>query len=236
MPLATDVAWSHALVKTFDIARNSTSENPYLGAHLKLITYCFDRSFDFTYVCQTGDSMVYLVVFDDVRPEQCPVFLIQVNDDEHKLSLTERQAADEKMRKRYNDLLRDCPIPSLYGLSVMGTRMQVYCGDKEARVGLNEWIVAPPFVKADSHSRFSPDDYLEDRWSVDILSPEGKYCGNEKDHCFHQGRKQQAPPTTKDGRRAGRGWLIGLLLVSMLPGAALLLGIVYSKAVHLFPS
>ncbi|KAJ7072846.1 hypothetical protein C8F01DRAFT_1243870 [Mycena amicta] len=156
MPLATDLAWPHALVKTFNIARNSTSKNPYLGAHLKLITYCFDRSFDFTYVCQTGDSMVYLVVFDDVRPEQCPVLLIQVNDDEHKLSLTERQAADKKMWKRYNDLLRECTIPSLYGLSVQGTRMRVYCRDKAHGTvePVDEANLPDDFLKGGGYERF----------------------------------------------------------------------------------
>ncbi|KAJ6558690.1 hypothetical protein B0H10DRAFT_2120619 [Mycena sp. CBHHK59/15] len=70
------------------------------------------------------------------------------------------------MRARYDDLLYDCPLPLLYGLSVIGTNMRVYIGDA-ATMTLN-----PPRVET-SPNRVLDRKYLEDAWNVDILSAEG---------------------------------------------------------------
>ncbi|KAJ7033226.1 hypothetical protein C8F04DRAFT_957840, partial [Mycena alexandri] len=77
-----------------------------------------------------------------------------------------RKSADEQMRGRYDELLRDCPIPLLYGLSVLSTARRVYCGETARKT------VTPPFVETDRHFVL-PDEYLQDRWSLDILSPRG---------------------------------------------------------------
>ncbi|KAK7015230.1 hypothetical protein R3P38DRAFT_3400414 [Favolaschia claudopus] len=163
------------IVKIFDIARTShgSFENRYYGAYTKLLTYCFGEGFDFVVAPQappnsqsreTVDFIVYFIVFD--AAQQRPVFLIEVKDDEHNTIPTKRNAADEQMRGRYDELLRGCPIPLLYGLSVLGTCMRVYCGNKVHKT------VMPSFVETDP--RFVlPDDYLEGEWSVDILSPPG---------------------------------------------------------------
>ncbi|KAJ7072829.1 hypothetical protein C8F01DRAFT_1105391 [Mycena amicta] len=153
----TDVAWPRNFVIFFDAARFSTTNNRYLGAYNALLSYCFCEDFNFVVSCETVDSMVYLVVFDVAQ--QSPVFFVQVNDE---LSPTERIAADEKMRKRYKDRLRGCVIPRLYGLSVLGSRMRVYCNDK---------TVDP---SDEALPRFNlPDHCLEVQWGVDILSPRG---------------------------------------------------------------
>ena len=38
--------------------------------------------------------------------------------------------ADKLMRDRYGLMLDNCPTPSLWGLSVLGTSARVYCGNK----------------------------------------------------------------------------------------------------------
>ncbi|KAJ7022904.1 hypothetical protein C8F04DRAFT_1136463 [Mycena alexandri] len=175
MSFDTDASWPVGLLRIFDIARTShgSFENRYYGAYTKMLTYCFGEGFDFVVAPQapptdksrdTVDFIVYFIVFDVAQ--QRPVFLVEVKDDAHNLIPTKRKAADEQMRERYDELLRDCPIPLLYGLSVLGTGMRVYCGNKARKA------VTPPFVETNRHFVL-PDDYLQDEWSVDILSPGG---------------------------------------------------------------
>ncbi|KAJ7753727.1 hypothetical protein B0H16DRAFT_1316745 [Mycena metata] len=172
MPFATDTSWPVGLLRIFDIAGSARGsfENRYYGAYTKLLTHCFGHDFDFVVAPQAppDDShdnfIVYLIVFD--VPQQRPVFFLEVKDDGHNLIPAKREAADAQMRGRYNKLLHDCPIPLLYGLSVLGTGMRVYCGDKARRT------VTPSFVETDWHFVL-PAEYLQDQWSLDILSPGG---------------------------------------------------------------
>lgn len=43
-----------------------------------------------------------------------------------------RYCADGCMRDRYVLMLEDCPVPRLWGLSLLGTSARVYCGDRES--------------------------------------------------------------------------------------------------------
>ncbi|KAJ7471524.1 hypothetical protein B0H11DRAFT_2237426 [Mycena galericulata] len=152
MTFATDASWPVRLLRIFDIARTI---HRYHGAYTKLLTYCFGEDFDLVVAPQvpptensreTVDSTFYFIVFDVAH--QSPVFLIEVKDDGHNLFPTTRKAADEQMRR------------------VLGTGMRVYCGDKARQT------VTPPFVETDRHFVL-PNGYLQDQWSVDILSPRG---------------------------------------------------------------
>lgn len=71
------------------------------------------------------------------------------------------------MRQQYDQMLLNCPIPRLYGLSLLGTSLRIYRGDKVTGV------VAPDFVDRPSAHRVLPPDFLEGEWDLDILSPEG---------------------------------------------------------------
>ncbi|KAF7372030.1 hypothetical protein MVEN_00061300 [Mycena venus] len=158
MPFDTDTAWPARLITIFEVSRATlgTLEHRYYGPYDKLLNYCFD-GFDYFVAPQapprddtteTVDFVVYLVVMDQRRQ---PVF-------SHR--------ADQQMRARYDDLLYNCPLPLLYGLSVIGTNMRVYIGDA-ATMTLN-----PPRVET-SPNRVLDRKYLEDAWNVDILSAEG---------------------------------------------------------------
>lgn len=37
--------------------------------------------------------------------------------------------ADDQMRQRYDSMLADCPMPRMWGLSLLGTSLRVHCGD-----------------------------------------------------------------------------------------------------------
>ncbi|KAJ7730515.1 hypothetical protein B0H14DRAFT_2998956 [Mycena olivaceomarginata] len=152
MPFATDTSWPAGLTNIFDIARSGhgSFENRYYGPYNTMLFY------------YTVDFIVYLIVYRDQRP----VFLVEIKDDAHILVPTKRKAADAQMRERYDELLHACPIPMLYGLSVLGTKMRVYCGN------LADQTVAPSFVDTDPRYVL-PNDYLGGEWSVDIMSQAG---------------------------------------------------------------
>ncbi len=40
------------------------------------------------------------------------------------------QRVDTQMRQQYDQMLPSCPIPHLYGLSLLGTSLHIYCGNK----------------------------------------------------------------------------------------------------------
>ncbi|KAJ7888526.1 hypothetical protein B0H13DRAFT_1705862 [Mycena leptocephala] len=173
MPFTTDTAWPAALKTIFEVSRATPGslEHRYYGPYDKLLNYCFD-GFEYFVAPQappredrteTIDFLVYLVVMNQRRQ---PVFLIEVQDDSHLAAPSKRAAADQRMRFRYDDLLYNCPIPILYGLSVIGTNMRVYTGDA-ATMTLN-----PPRV-ATSANRVLDRKYLQDAWKIDILSDEG---------------------------------------------------------------
>ena len=64
-------------------------------------------------------------------------------------------------------MLFDYPIPRLYGLSLLGTSLRVYCGETDA------YYVTPPIVGRPNVDDLLPRDYLEGQWDIDILSQEG---------------------------------------------------------------
>ena len=108
--------------------------------------------------------MVWLLVFDeDLRP----VLLVEVKDDSWLSRPATRERADAHMRERYEDVLVDCPLTKLYGISFIGTKMRVYTGD----VATEE--ITPPHTPRPDANRTLPKDHLEGEWALDIFSPEG---------------------------------------------------------------
>lgn len=71
------------------------------------------------------------------------------------------------MRQWYDQVLFNCPIPRLYVLSLLGTSLRVYSGDKVTGE------VTPDFVGRPHEHRALPPDLLEGEWDLDILSPLG---------------------------------------------------------------
>ena len=98
---------------------------------------------------------------------QQPVLIAEIKDDKWANKPHKRQRADAQMRQRYDQMLFNCPIPRLYELSLLGTSLRVYRGDKVTGE------VTPDFFARPSAHRVLPPDFLEGEWDLDILSPEG---------------------------------------------------------------
>jgi hypothetical protein len=71
------------------------------------------------------------------------------------------------MHQRYDEILCNCPIPRLHGLSLLGTSLRVYCANEVTGE------VTPHFVTHPSADRVLPSDFLEGVWDLDVLSPDG---------------------------------------------------------------
>lgn len=102
-----------------------------------------------------------------LNQEQKPVLIADIKDDRWANEPNKRLRADTQMRQRYDQMLPNCPIPRLYGLSLLGTSLRVYCGDKVTGE------ITPHFVGRPNVDRILPPDFLDGQWDLDILSLDG---------------------------------------------------------------
>lgn len=180
MPFSTDTDWPQSLYRAFNAFRRTQTgfENRYYGPYTTLLTYCFGESLPGQYVVApqnpTGDRdhqratlgfIVFLVL--DANPH--PLLFVEVKNDELEGATVaeNRYKADAQIRARYDKMFPLCPLPRLWGLSLFGTSLRVYCGTVETEE-VEPGIEYPP----SSTRSFSPD-FLEGEWDLDILSPEG---------------------------------------------------------------
>ena len=177
MPLATDTGWPAGLLKIFDICRQDLGlfEGRYDGPYTKLLTYCFGPdSYEFFIARQrplsefpprdTFDPLILLIVFDIQRR---PVLMAEIKDDCWATEAEGRRKADERMRQGYDSVVGGCALPRLWGLSLLGTSLRVYCAD------VVSGKIEPVFEDRPSPSRVLPYNFLEGAWNIDILSQEG---------------------------------------------------------------
>ncbi|KAF5312080.1 hypothetical protein D9619_002545 [Psilocybe cf. subviscida] len=177
MSFLTDTAWPAGLLKIFDICQQQPSPaNQLYGPYTKLFSYCFGNSFDFVVTpvdppselssSDDAESTAALVVFRvDVQPR--PVLLAEIKDGVWLTRADLRFKATEHMRQRYEAMVGECPLPRLWGLSLLGTSLRVYCSD----VATGD--IKPAIEGRPSPGRALPSDFLEGAWDVDILSQEG---------------------------------------------------------------
>jgi len=175
MPFQSDHGWPAGLLTIFNHARakRTSFENRYYGPYDKLLNYCFGESFTFYVAPQnpprddsrdTVDFVVFLVVFDN---NDRPVMIVEVKDDSWAEKSELRYRADDQMRGRYALMLDDCPLPRLWGLSLLGTSARVYCGHKTT------YEVQPPAIVRPDNSRVLPPTFLAGEWDLDLLTDDG---------------------------------------------------------------
>ena len=176
MPFTTDTAWPAGLLKIFETCRHGsqTSENRYYGPYNSLLTYCFgtDSTFEFFVAPQSApdeldaplqsfDFIVFLIVFDN---QHRPVLMAEIKNDGWVNTAHLRFTAEEQMRQRYELMLGSCALPRLWGLSLLGTSLRVYCGD----VATSD--VQPAFADRPHPTRLLPPNFLEGASSPGFLA------------------------------------------------------------------
>ena len=178
MPFSTDANWPQGLLDIFNISRNRNApleSRRYYGPYDRLFNYAvIEGSFTFflapqtspneTSACDAVDFVIFMVVLNQ---EQKPVLIAEIKDDRWADEPDKRQRADTHMHQRYDQMLPNSAIPHLYGLSLLGTSLRVYRGDKITGE------VTPHFVGRPHADRILPPDFLGGQWDLDILSPDG---------------------------------------------------------------
>jgi hypothetical protein len=177
MPFSTDANWPRGLLDIFNVNRNQNTavESRYYGPYDRLFNYTLiEGSFTFFLAPQTApdeasprDAVDFVVFMVVLNQEQKPVLIADIKDDRWADEPDKRQRADTQMRQRYDQMLPNCAIPRLYGLSLLGTSLRVYCGDKATGE------ITPHFIGRPSANRILPPDFLEGEWGLDILSLDG---------------------------------------------------------------
>jgi|SRR5712672_2421024 len=75
--------------------------------------------------------------------------------------------ADDQLRQLFDATFAECPLPRLWGLSLLGTSLRVYAGHRDVR------RYGRCRATFQSHGRIHPRDFLEGGWKINILSQEG---------------------------------------------------------------
>ncbi|KDR68286.1 hypothetical protein GALMADRAFT_1354768 [Galerina marginata CBS 339.88] len=176
MPFLTDATWPIGLIRIFEVCRRDLppGDNRYYGPYHKLLAYCFTPdSFEYFVApynplsassSNTIDSSEFLVVYETRRR---PILIVDIKDDSWADRADLRLKADTRMRQAYDSILADCPVHRLWGLSLLGTSLRVYCGD------VDSGALQPGFANRPSRSHTMPRDFLAGCWDIDILSQEG---------------------------------------------------------------
>jgi hypothetical protein len=177
MPFSTDANWPQGLLNIFNVSRNQNAplKSRYYGPYDRLFNYAVvDGSFTFFLALQTApdetsarDAVDFIIFMVILNQEQKPVLIAEIKDDRWVNEPDKRRRADTHMRQRYDQMLPNCPIPHLYGLSLLGTSLRVYCGDKVTGK------VTPHFIGCPNVDRILPPDFLGGQWDLDILSLDG---------------------------------------------------------------
>ena len=164
MPFSTDTNWPQGLLNIFNVSRNQNVllKSRYYGPYDRLFNYAvIEGSFTFFLAPQTApddtsarDAVDFVVFMVVLNQEQKPVLIADIKDDRWANEPDKRQRADAQMRQLYDQMLRNCPIPRLYGLSLLGTSLRVYCGHKVTGE------ITPHFVGRPNADRIFPPDFL----------------------------------------------------------------------------
>ena len=139
--------WTQELVDIFETCRRKygTHEARYYGPYDILLNHILAQNSDaFTFFVtpqcipsavgnlnQAVDFVVCLRDLDghDANLELKPVLIVEIKDDSWVNSGRLRLRADEQIRLRFNQMLQNCPLPVLYGISFLGTSMHIYSGN-----------------------------------------------------------------------------------------------------------
>ncbi|KAF9444434.1 hypothetical protein P691DRAFT_677586, partial [Macrolepiota fuliginosa MF-IS2] len=118
----------------------------FYGPYNKLLHALFPTDTDFTVTpqyLQIGSTRVvnFLVTYE-VLPRNRPVFVLALKAPRELVYISNRQDADEQMRRRLADLRDTCPIPTLHGVCTMGTRLCFY----HVPSGNQNAVIYPPVI------------------------------------------------------------------------------------------
>ncbi|KAF8330377.1 uncharacterized protein EI90DRAFT_3060519 [Cantharellus anzutake] len=174
MPSSTDANWPESILKLFESVRILPPYRRYPAPFNRLLHHVVaDDSYSLfvsmhntPYDTAPLDPTDFFVFYLVTTQQQEPVLIVGIKDDRSDGLIT-RLKADAQIRQWYEELLCHCPIPRLYGLSLLGTSLRIYCGHKDTG------DITPCIVDRPSADCVLPLDFLEGEWDLDLMSPAG---------------------------------------------------------------
>ncbi|KAK0183782.1 hypothetical protein F5146DRAFT_1079464 [Armillaria mellea] len=171
-PRSTTMPWPDKVLRQFAATPPNPIENEYHGAYNKLLNTLFPPDTDFTVVPQYLETNSlkgadFIVMFEILLHNK-PVLILELQKPSHIMYSSTRQLADDQIRQRMGDVSGQCPIPTLHGISAIGTRLCFY------RLDLNQahLQIIPPAIPRDP--RYIIDTAPEERWDCSVLDVQGE--------------------------------------------------------------
>ena len=154
----------------FDLIPQNPQESDFHGAYNKLLNFYFPLDSDFSVFPQyhklgSKESIDYVFLFE-IFLENRAIFVLGLKAPSTIEFILTRAEADEQIRTRLGDLAGRCPIPTLHGVSTIGTKFCFYTIDKATMEMTPKQIAHHPTRVND----IAPAH----RWDCDILAPGGE--------------------------------------------------------------
>jgi len=164
--------WPDYILEQFDTVTplGEVDEVEYYGPFNGLLQEVFPSPEHFMVVPQykhpTHPQSIEFTTIFIVRRHKHPVFFIEIKPAGHIKKISDRAAADEQMRQRYDALVEEIDIPILYGVSALGTKFSVYTYESQTKT------LTPPKIEKDL--RVVKDRAPANWWNLDVLTHEGE--------------------------------------------------------------
>ncbi|KAF9503564.1 hypothetical protein BS47DRAFT_789130 [Hydnum rufescens UP504] len=169
--------WPSKITRAFATVEGGTDifvhENRYYGPYNKLLNTLFPPDSDFivspNYIPANIDNDTNFILSFEITLRHCTVLILEVKPPQHLLFYSVREAADEQIRRRLvdlSDLSGRAPLPVLYGISAMGTKLCFYELEKAPR------RLTPQRIPRDRE--FTNDVAPQERWDCDVLEANGE--------------------------------------------------------------
>jgi len=163
--------WEGLILNRFLSADKNRQEKEYYPPYNLLLYTHFPPTEDFivapvTYPLGNRESIDFTIGYV-IERNNMPVFVLEV-----KPPISD---ADRQLRRRLNDMVGDCPIDVLHGISAFGTSVAFY--------NVNKLIgsINPPAIEGSE--TIVTDTAPIDRWSNNLLNAE---CANRIDDLFNE--------------------------------------------------
>ena len=164
--------WSNNVLNRFKAVPDNPRENDFYAPYNKLLSILFPADSQYTVAPQANpynnskESVDFIIEFH-VFYDSVPVFVVEVKGSSALVYPSTREEADVQMRGRLRDLVGQCPLSNLRGVSAIGTKLCFYT----ARQTGNNLAIEPQRIPADP--QLTTDTAPQSRWDVDVLEQDG---------------------------------------------------------------
>ena len=165
-------AWSNNVINQFKAVPDNPWENDFYAPYNKLLSILFPADSQYTVAPQANpynnskESVDFIIEFH-VLYNDVPVFVVEVKAPSVFVYPSTREEADVQIRSHLRDLVGQCPLSKLHGVSAIGTKLCFY----SAHQTQNSLAIKLQRIPADP--QLTTDMAPQSRWDVDVLEDGG---------------------------------------------------------------